>query len=188
MREAVLLEGNLVVLRPKVPEDAVSDYSWRADPELAGLDATAPINLSLEDYVRLYRDDLAHPRPWSLRLAIETRDGRHIGNCMYYDIDRAKRQAEFGIVIGDRSYWGKGYGTDAVMTVLDHAFSGTDLERVYLHTLTENKRAQRSFGKAGFKPVRPVSRDGFDFILMEVWREGWLKEHGRGEVAGAGSE
>ena len=75
MTEAVLLEGKLVVLRTKVPEDAVSDYSWRADPELAGLDATAPINLSLEDYVRLYRDDLAHPRPWSLRLAIETRDG-----------------------------------------------------------------------------------------------------------------
>ena len=175
----IRLEGKLVVLRTKLPEDAPADYSWRVDPELAALDATAPINLSLQDYVRLYRDDVAYPSPWSLRLAIDTREGRHIGNCMYYDIDRAKSQAEFGIVIGDRSCWGKGYGTDAVMTVLDHVFSETDLERVYLHTLTGNKRAQRSFEKAGFKPMRPVSRDGFDFVLMEVRREEWLREHGR---------
>lgn len=174
----IRFEGRLVVLRTKVPEDAAADYSWRADPELAGLDATAPISLRFDDYVRLYRDDLAYPSPWSMRLAIDTHDGRHIGNCMYYDIDRDKRQAELGIVIGDRSCWGKGYGTDAVMTVLGHVFTETDLERVYLHTLTDNKRAQRAFSKAGFKPVRPVSRDGFDFILMEVRRDQWLREHG----------
>jgi len=184
----VRLEGKLVVLRTKVPEDAAADYSWRVDPELAALDATAPINLSLEDYLRLYRDDLAYPSPWSLRLAIDTRDGRHIGNCMYYDIDRTKSQAELGIVIGDRSCWGKGYGTDAVTTVLDHVFSETDLDRVYLHTLTSNKRAQRAFGKAGFEPVRPVSRDGFDFVLMEVWREDWLRRRGRAEGESAGTD
>jgi len=168
-----------VVLRTKVPEDAARDYSWRVDPELAALDATAPINLTFDEYVNLYRDDLSYPSPWSLRLAIDTVDGRHIGNCMYYDIDRARRQAELGIVIGDRSCWGKGYGTDAVLTVLDHVFTKTDLERVYLHTLTHNKRAQRAFEKAGFKPVGPVSRDGFDFILMEVHRDEWLAQRAR---------
>ena len=156
----------------------MADYSWRVDPELAGLDATAPINLTFKDYVRLYSDDLAHPGPWSVRLAIDSHDGRHIGNCMYYDINPAERQAELGIVIGDRSYWGKGYGTDAVVTVLHHVFSQTDLKRVYLHTLNDNKRAHRAFEKAGFQPVRPVSRDGFDFVLMEVRRDEWLREHG----------
>jgi len=174
----IRLEGKLVVLRTKAPEDAAADYSWRVDPELAGLDATAPINLTFEDYVKLYRDDLAYPSPWSVRLGIDSRDGRHIGNCMYYDIDRAKHQAELGIVIGDRACWGKGYGTDAVVTVLHHVFSQTDLERVYLHTLTDNKRARRAFEKAGFQSVRPVSRDGFDFILMEVRRDEWLSKRG----------
>lgn len=174
----IRLEGRLVILRSKVPEDAPVDYSWRADPELAALDATAPINLSLEDYIRLYRDDLAYPGPWSRRLAIETHDGRHIGNCMYYDIDRGKKQAEFGIMIGDRSCWSKGYGTDAVLTALRHVFTTTDLERIYLHTLTHNKRAQRAFQKAGFQPVGPVSRDGFHFVRMEVWRDDWVREHG----------
>jgi len=167
-----------VVLRTKVPEDAPADYSWRADPELAALDATAPISLTLHDYVRLYRDDLAYPSPRSHRLAIETRDGRHIGNCMCYDINLEKRQAEFGIMIGDRSCWGKGFGTDATVTVLGHVFSTTDLERVYLHTLTDNRRAQKAFEKAGFKPRRYVKRDGFDFVLMEVWRDDWIDLHG----------
>ncbi len=176
----VRLEGKLTVLRLKLPEDAATDYSWRVDPELAALDATAPINLSFGQYSKLYSDDLAHPSPWSLRLAIDTLEGRHIGNCMYYDIDVPRRQAELGIVIGDRSYWGKGYGTDAVITVLDHAFSETELERIYLHTLVDNIRAQRAFSKAGFETVGPVSRDGFDFLLMEAHRGEWIRDHGEG--------
>jgi RimJ/RimL family protein N-acetyltransferase len=175
----VRLEGNLVVLRTKVPGDAPLDYSWRADPELAALDATAPINLTLDEYVTLYRDDLSYPSPSSMRLAIDTLDGRHIGNCMCYDIDTARKQGELGIVIGHRSFWGRGYGTDAVITVLNHLFSQTELKRVYLHTLVDNKRAQRAFEKAGFKPVRPVSRDGYDFILMEAHRAEWLAERAR---------
>ncbi|MDA1279138.1 MAG: GNAT family N-acetyltransferase [Chloroflexi bacterium] len=164
------LVGDLTVLRSKIMDDAEADYSWRVDPELAGLDATRPVTLSFMEYMRYHRDDVNYPSPWSVRMAIETIDGRHIGNCMYYDINTEKSQCELGIMIGDRDYWGKGFGTDVVRSMLKHIFSTTELERVYLHTLTHNLRAQKSFSKAGFRTVRQVRRDGYDFVLMEIRR------------------
>ncbi|MBI4220856.1 MAG: GNAT family N-acetyltransferase [Chloroflexi bacterium] len=172
------LEGKLTVLRPKRPEDAEADYAWRVDPELAALDATSPLRMSLKDYIRYFRDELEYPSPWSVRLAIDTRDGVHIGNCMYYDINDQERQAELGIMIGDRRYWDRGYGSDALMALLGHVFTETPLERIYLHTLEFNGRAQKAFRRVGFYDVSRVRRDGHNFLLMEARRAEWLAKFG----------
>ena len=94
---------------------------------------------------------------------------------MYYDMDTVGKQAEIGIVIGDRDYWSRGYGYDAVVTMLEYLFSTKPLERLYLHTLEWNKRAQRAFQKCGFTPVTLVRRIGLDFLLMEIKRDHWLE-------------
>ncbi len=169
----IRIEGDRVVLRSKTMEDARADYLWRVDPELATLDATRPITITLKEYMRYHRDDLQFPSPRSVRLAIDTLEGTHIGNCMYYDIDTELRQAEFGIMIGNSDYWNGGYGTDAVRTMLRLIFTTTWLTRIYLHTLTSNDRAQRAFAKAGFEADREVRKDGFDFLRMEITRERW---------------
>ena len=171
------LQGRLVVLREKRIEDVEADFAWRVDPELASLDATSALRLSLEEYTRYFRDELEYPSPWSVRLAVDTLGGEHIGNVMYYDVDERKRQAELGIMIGVREYWDRGYGTDVINTVLRHIFADTGIERVYLHTLEWNERAQTVFKKTGFTPVRKVSRDGHNFILMEMIRSDWLANH-----------
>lgn len=165
------------MLREKRLEDVEADFEWRVDPELAALDATTPLRLSLKEYERYFRDELEYPSPWSVRLAVDTLDGEHIGNVMYYDVDERKCQTELGIMIGIREYWDRGYGTDAVNTVLRHIFTETGIERVYLHTLEWNDRAQSAFKKTGFNSVRTVSRDGHNFILMEVARSEWLAIH-----------
>ncbi len=168
------LKGARVVLRDKRPEDAENDYRWRSDPELARLDAAIPLTMSFERYLKLFEDQMKYPTPGSHHYSIETLDGRFIGNCMYYDLDTVNREAELGIVIGDRDYWSDGYGYDAVTTLLDHMFTVRELKRVYLHTLEWNNRAQKSFSKSGFNPVRPVRRMAHDFILMDVLREDWF--------------
>ena len=167
------IRGQRVVLRPKRLEDAQNDYAWRADEELARLDATAPLRMSFQDYLRLYQDELRRPLPWSRRFAIETVQGKHIGNCMCYDINTVDGEAEGGIMIGDPAYWNNGYGRDSVTLLVDHAFTTLPLNRVYLHTLEWNTRARRSFARVGFKEVGLVRRDGQDFILMELWRRQW---------------
>ena len=165
--------GEKVVLREKLLSDAEDDYGWRTDEELATLDATRPLRMSFNDFLRYTREEMDYPSPRSRRFAIDTHDGKHIGNCMYYDIDLRRGQAELGIMIGDRDYWSKGYGTDSVNTLLTHIFTSTTIDRVYLHTLEWNQRARNSFAKSGFKEIRPVRRNGLDFIYMEVWRTEW---------------
>ena len=170
----VELRGARVILREKRIEDAEKDYRWRSDPEIARLDAAYPLSMSYERYLKLFEDQLRYPTPGSHHFGTDAIDGTYIGNCMYYDLDSINKEAELGIVIGDRDYWGNSYGYDAVTTLLNHMFVDLQLNRVYLHTLDWNERAQRSFAKSGFKPVRTVRRMSQDFILMEVLREEWL--------------
>ena len=177
-----MIKGKLVTLREKRLEDAYQDYQWRIDEELATLDATTPLRMSYNNYLRLIEDELKRPVPWSQRFAVDTHDGKLIGNCMYYDIDAEKSQCELGIMIGDRNYWSKGYGTDVVKTAVTHIFQTTELERVYLHTLTSNYRAQKSFTKAGFTPICEKQRDGYEFVFMEIRRTKWETERAHLEI------
>ena len=170
---AVVEVGEKVVLREKRRSDIDDDYGWRVDEELSRLDATRPITMSFEAYRTYAREEMRYATATSKRLAIDTHDGIHIGNCMYYDINRRRGVAELGIMIGDRRYWGAGYGTDAVRTLLNHIFTATDLDSVYLHTLKWNDRARQSFAKAGFREMRTVFRNGYDFVRMEIRRDEW---------------
>ena len=165
--------GEQVVLREKSLTDVADDYAWRTDDELSRLDATRPITMSYDAFVRYSREEMQYTTSTSKRLAVDTHDGVHIGNCMYYDVNLRRAEAELGIMIGDRRYWGKGYGTDAVKTLLTLIFTTTDLTRVYLHTLKWNDRARQSFIKAGFRDMGDVFRSGMDFIKMEVRRDQW---------------
>lgn len=167
------IQGARVIIREKRLEDAHSEFVWRSDPELAKLDATMPIDIRYEEFLRIFKGQLDYPTSWARRLSIETMDGLYIGNCMYYDIDSVTKEAEIGIMIGDRDYWSKGYGLDVMVTLVDYLFSSTSLNRFYLHTLQWNKRAQRCFSKSGFSPVKSVRRSGKDFIKMEILREVW---------------
>ena len=161
------LNGSKTILRPKQMYDAVEDYEWRKDSELSCLDAAPPITLSFEEYSKYASISPVSSR-WSCHFAIQTLDGKHIGNCSYFDIDEFTAEAEIGIMIGDKDYWNDGYGADALSTVLQYIFSQTRLRRIYLKTLDWNIRAQKCFEKCGFKPCGRLNRDGYNFILMEV--------------------
>ena len=167
------LQGVRVILRDKQIEDSELDYRWRSDPELAKLDAAYPLTMNYDRYVKMFEDQLKYPSPGSHHYGIEVAGSKLIGNCMYYDLDSVNKEAELGIVIGDREYWSGSYGFDAVVTLLEHMFIVRDLKRVYLHTLEWNDRAQSCFSRCGFNPVRNVRRMGHDFILMEVLRTDW---------------
>ena len=187
------LRGAKVTLRDKRIEDAEQDYIWRSDPELARLDAAYPLTMTYERYLKIYQDQLKYPTPGSHHFAAVTHDGKFIGNCMYYDLDSVNMEAELGIVIGDRDYWGNAFGYDAVTTLLEYLFTERKLKRVYLHTLEWNERAQRSFSNCGFRELKKVRRMSHAFILMEVMREDWLNDaqkrlDARGDLVKEGRE
>jgi RimJ/RimL family protein N-acetyltransferase len=168
--------GSKVILRDKRLTDARNDYAWQTDPELAWLDAAPLLTITLPQYLSDYAAELCYSLGVRQRFAVETLEGKHIGNCSYYDIDEVKGEAELGIMIGDRAYWDKGYGADAIVTLLNHIFRHTSFKRIYLKTLTCNSRAQECFKKCGFVPYGRLIKDGFNFVLMDISREQWEKQ------------
>jgi len=163
-------------LRGKKLGDAGYDYSWQTDPELAALDAVSPLPLSYAEYLARYTVELRYPSARRQRFAIETLDGQHIGNCTYYSINSKRGEAEMGIMIGNRDYWNKGYGVDAVTNLLEIIFRETKLNRIHLKTLDNNARAQKCFARCGFTPCGHLKRDGYTFILMELHRQQWQQQ------------
>ena len=170
-----MIIGSRIILRDKRLSDVNNDYTWQIDLELTRLDATLPLVISFPKYLSAYARELSHPPSTRRSFAIETLDGKHIGNCVYYSINKTKQEAQLGIMIGDRNYWNKSYGADAVTTLLNYIFSEINLKRVYLKALDWNYRARKCFKKCGFSPYGHMVRDGFNFVLMEIDRKQWEK-------------
>jgi RimJ/RimL family protein N-acetyltransferase len=173
-RQGKRLQGQKVILRDKRYTDAANDYAWGADSELMYLDAAEPFQITFAEFSAAYIDEINHQNKRHRRFAIETLDGKHIGNCTYYNIDSSRKEVELGIMIGDREYWGKGYGSDAVVTLVHHIFHDVGMQRICLHTLEWNVRAQRCFEKCGFVPCGRIVKRGYRFAMMELFRD-WLK-------------
>lgn len=171
-----MITGQKVVLRDKRLTDARNDYKWKKDPELAQLDAAPQLTIGFAQFLLNYTADLHLSRSTSRQFAIETKEGKHIGNCGFYDISQIRGEAELGIIIGDRDYWGKGYGSDAVKILVDYIFRETNLSRIYLKTLTDNFRAQQCFTKSGFSQYARWEKDGYNFVLMEINRRQWREQ------------
>lgn len=171
-----MITGTKVRLRDKKMSDARDDYTWQTDPELAQLDAVPPLTMSYARYLLDYTWELRLPSLTTRRFAVESLDGKHIGNCSYYNINETKGEAELGILIGDRDYWDKSYGTDTVLALINHIFQETEINRVYLKTLESNTRAQKCFQKCGFTPYDRMTRDGYSFMLMELDRKRYQQQ------------
>ncbi len=172
----MVIAGDKVRLREKSLSDAQNDYNWSRDEELSALDAAPPLVMGFSQYLLDYSNDLRYSSTSSERFAIETLDGKHIGNCSYYNINRLRRQAELGIMIGDRNYWSRGYGTDTVDTLVRYVFQNTSIRRIYLKTLPANFRAQKCFKKCGFTHYSQIQRNGYSFLLMELPRSRWQEQ------------
>ncbi len=158
-----------VILREKRLSDAWDDYTWDTDPELVQLDAAHVVTTTFYHYLLDYVNELNYFLTTSHRFAIDTLDGKHIGNCSYYNINETKSEAELGIMIGNRDYWNKGYGADTITTLVNYVFRQTKLNRIYLKTLKLNIRAQKCFTKCSFSPYKHLPKDGFSFMLMETY-------------------
>ena len=160
------ITGEKVRLRPRRIEDAVAEYRWRTDEELCQLDAAIPTELTYSDFLERYTIELEYPG-LTYTLAVDTLDGKHIGNCSIFNFDFLEGNAEVGLMIGEKEFWGLGYGSDAINTFVKYIFELSDINLILLRTLDWNKRAQACFIKCGFTPCGTMSKDSYNFIVME---------------------
>ena len=145
------LEGEKVQLVPERLEHAELLARWNADPEVRHW-----LHRSEDPPALLTRDALAGKMrevwadPGEIRFVIEVDGGVPIGDIGLLGIHRAGR-AEVSILIGERSYWSRGYGADALRTLCRFGFGELDLRRITLIADADNARGIASYLRCGFQ-------------------------------------
>jgi RimJ/RimL family protein N-acetyltransferase len=143
-----MLSGQKVNLRALEPSDYELIWRWMNDTVSMVYWGRPGNTVSLSEIAR--QEDSQALRGNSRKYMVETKDGAAIGIVDYYDLDWQARSAWVSILIGEEDFWGGGYGTDAMRTLLAYLFRQLGLHRITLTTHESNERAQRSYEKSGF--------------------------------------
>ena len=107
-------------------------------------------------------------------------NGEPVGSVYLRDIDLNKKEAEYGIFIGEESARGKGVGTKSAILILKYAFEELGLEKIFLRVLKDNPGAVRSYEKAGFKKndrteILNINGEMCEVIFMELEKKDFEK-------------
>ena len=173
-----MLQGERVVLRAPRREDLQRQWEWENDPEIWFLDGGTPRPASLERLLADYDARMGKDQGDDVHFSIEA-GGQYIGHCGLHAFNATARSCELSVEIGDRNYWGRGYGREVVRLLLDYAFRHRNLNRVALATHSENERAMRCYRACGFveegRLRRSIWIDGqyVDGVLMGILRDEW---------------
>ena len=172
--------GKRVRLRAVERSDLPKFHAWVNDPDVtAGLTIFLPMsNLDEEKWFENVMQRPQEEKPLAIDIP-EGKDWRLIGNCSFFDFDWIARAAEIGIILGDKSVWNQGYGTEVMSLMQLHGFRTLNLNRIFLRVNSDNNHAIRTYEKVGFvsegKLRQAVYKNGEynDVILMSVLRDEW---------------
>jgi diamine N-acetyltransferase len=183
-----MLYGKRIRLRAIEKEDLPIFVMWLNDPEVRrNLQLFQPMSLAQEE--EWFKGTLQLPveeQPLMIEIKI-AEEWQPVGNVGYLKIRNADRAVEIGIVIGEKKFWGQGYGTEAIRLMLRHGFQELNLNRIYLRVYETNLRGIRSYEKAGFKLEGRLRQDRFmdgkyiDVLLMSVLRSEFKEDKSEGE-------
>ncbi|MCH4890250.1 GNAT family N-acetyltransferase [Acidaminobacter sp. JC074] len=141
--------GEKIRLRAYTTGDIEQAQAYVNDPEVKHyLTPTVPFPLTYSDEKKFIEGMSAFKDAYSF--AIDTLEGKYIGGCGLNKVDWKNRTCVVGIFIGDKSYWGKGYGTDAMKVLINFIFDEMNLNRIELNVYSFNERAIKSYEKCGF--------------------------------------
>ncbi|KKO51334.1 GNAT family N-acetyltransferase [Paenibacillus sp. DMB20] len=145
----------MVKIRPVELRDVDEIYRFRLDEEVmfwaaGGFGNAIPAREHLIDEFRR-QSPLDTQRFFVIEAQEDVQDEPVvIGQISFRDMDRVARRATIGMLIGDRRYWGKGYGTTALSEFVKILFTRYNLNRIDMDTFADNKRAIRCYEKVGF--------------------------------------
>lgn len=147
--KAPLTSGDIALRNLEVADAGEPYASWMRDPEiLRFLEVRHRPNpaADLADYIKAQIES-----PSDLFLAICLKEsGRHIGNVKLGFISNVHRRGDVGILVGDRTQWGKGYAAQAIDVLCGHAFSALGIAKVTASCHADNVGSIKSFLRAGF--------------------------------------
>ena len=143
-----MLKGPRLTLRAITRDDLPRYVDWLNDSEVTRHLGRLLRPLNLDAEIEWYEAQQKDSR--AINFAIDTAEGIHIGSVSLMDLDHHSQQAELGILIGVKSDWGKGYGTEAINILLKYSFEALNLNRVYLRVDTDHPGAITCYQRCGF--------------------------------------
>jgi RimJ/RimL family protein N-acetyltransferase len=166
----------VIKLRELERADLADLNRWRNDADLLELLGNNFLFIAGAVDEKWYESYLA-ARDRNVRLAITLSDTRqYVGNVNLTGIHAVNRSAEFSILIGEKTAWGRGVGSEAANLMLRHAFGDLNLNRIYLTVLASNQRALRLYERLGFRTEgtqrQAVFKNGafHDLVMMSLLR------------------
>ena len=171
-----MIAGEHIILRAFEREDAERCYRWMNDPNIVRtLKSRYPIAFQNE---MEWLDRAIHASAAERHFAIERKDDRtHIGNASIHDIEWVSRVASFGLFIGEPSAWNRGFGGDAIRTLVRFAFDEMNLRKLRIDVFDYNDRAKHVLETQGFVQEGRLRaefyRDGayHDIVILSTFRD-----------------
>ncbi len=171
-----------VSIRELSLDDVEDRYQWCLDKEV-----TKHLNMP-EKYPPFSREETKqwiemciNKRNGYEQKAIVTEEGKHIGWVDLKNIDKMNKHAELGIAIGDKTYWGKGFGVGAMKEMLLWGFNELELNKIWLRVEVGNEKAIKSYIRIGYVEEGILRQDRFrngefvDRIRMSILKQDFLK-------------
>ena len=143
MKSKGFLYGKNIYLRALSEQDACNNYKhWFNDEEVCRGNShhRFPENEeSLKKYIVESNSEITR----IVFAIIEKNEEIHMGNVSLQNINYFNRSAEFAVIIGEKEYWGKGYGKEATALIINHGFNALNLNRIYCGTYNNNVGMQK---------------------------------------------
>lgn len=165
------LVGAKVYLSPINSDDAEVFTKWVNDLEISILMSSASSIYSLDKEKEFLENVSKNGHSFAI---VDIESDKIIGTCGLMNVNHIFRKAELGIFIGEKEYWGKGYGTEATELLLDFAFNILNLNSIMLIVNSFNERAIKSYEKCGFKLIGKrreaviLGNKAYDEYLMDI--------------------
>ena len=162
--------GKKCYLSPMDENDAEKFTAWLNDLEITEYLTLYPSIINVQSEKALL-ENLSKEHNYSV---IDKNTDELIGNCGLSNIDYINQTAEVGIFLGDKNFWAKGYGTEALNLLVDYGFKALNLHTIMLKVYSFNERAIKCYEKIGFKPIgrrrRAILRnkERYDIIYMDM--------------------
>ena len=176
-----MLKGKNVILRPVKRSDISYFLEWFNDPEVIQyLGMYLPMTeMSEEKFIEELGTTRARSDALFVIEVIEGNSTKPIGNCGLHGINSKDNHATFGIVIGEKDYWSKSYGTEAARLLVNYGFQQLNLHRISSSAIAYNERSIKLHMKVGFREEGRVRQRMFkngqyhDLVQFGILREEW---------------
>jgi RimJ/RimL family protein N-acetyltransferase len=167
------VKENRLVLKILYPENVTQNYlGWMQDEDITQFmecRGKTYALVELKDYTRMV--DESHN---DFLFGIYTSsDNVHIGNIKIGEINQLHKFGNLGLMIGEKKYWDKGYGTEAVKLATEYAFHKLRLNKLLAGIYENNTGCYKAFLKAGYNEVGRLKKhrshkdEYVDQIFME---------------------